>query len=37
MIVLAQGFVFTLIYLFSPRQGVIARQLNRRRRAAATA
>ncbi|MCT1691094.1 metal ABC transporter permease [Brevibacterium sp. p3-SID960] len=37
MIVLAQGFVFTLIYLFSPRQGVIARQLKRRRRAAATA
>ncbi|QIN29073.1 metal ABC transporter permease [Brevibacterium luteolum] len=31
MIVLAQGFVFTLIYLFSPRQGVIARQLKRRR------
>ncbi len=36
MIVLAQGFVFTLIYLFSPRQGVIARQLKRRRLAAAT-
>lgn len=31
MIVLAQGFVFTLIYLFSPRQGVITRQLKRRR------
>jgi len=31
MIVLAQGFVFTLIYLFSPRQGVIARQLKHRR------
>lgn len=36
MIVLAQGFVFTLVYLFSPRQGVIARQLKRRRLAAAT-
>ncbi|MCT1872883.1 metal ABC transporter permease [Brevibacterium luteolum] len=31
MIVLAQGVAFTLIYLFSPRQGVIARQLRRRR------
>ncbi|NUL60228.1 metal ABC transporter permease [Brevibacterium luteolum] len=31
MIVLAQGAAFTLIYLFSPRQGVIARQLRRRR------
>ena len=36
MIVLAQGVAFTLIYLFSPRQGVIARQLKRRRLAAAT-
>ncbi|MGJ7539302.1 metal ABC transporter permease [Brevibacterium luteolum] len=31
MIVLAQGLAFTFIYLFSPRQGVIARQLTRRR------
>lgn len=31
MIVLAQGLAFTFIYLFSPRQGVIARQLKRRR------
>ncbi|MCT1657889.1 metal ABC transporter permease [Brevibacterium luteolum] len=36
MIVLAQGLAFTFIYLFSPRQGVIARQLKRRRLAAAT-
>ncbi len=36
MIVLAQGLAFTFIYLFSPRQGVIARQLKRRRFAAAT-
>nr|BFF05707.1 metal ABC transporter permease [Brevibacterium otitidis] len=37
MIVLAQGLVFTLIYLFSPRQGIIARTVRRRLRQSAHA
>lgn len=32
MVVLAQGCVFTLVYLFSPRQGVVSRTLSARRR-----
>lgn len=38
MVVLAQGAAFTLVYLFSPRHGLLRRQIGRvRRRRAATA
>ena len=37
MMVLCQGAVFTLVYLFAPRQGIVGRRLAARRRRAAAA